>query len=54
MSPTEEFKPKSGLRQGDPLVPFLFLIVAKGLTGLMRKAKSVGIFKGVEVGSQKV
>ena len=53
-SPTEEFKPKRGLRQGDPLTPFLFLIVAEGLTGLMRKAKSVGIFKDVEVGSQKV
>jgi len=53
-SPTEEFKPKRGLRQGDPLTPFLFLIVAEGLTGLMRKAKSSGIFKGVEVGSQKV
>jgi len=51
-SPTEEFKPKRGFRQGDPLAPFLFLIVAEGLAGLVREAKRVGLFKGVEVGSQ--
>jgi len=53
-SPMEEFKPKRGLRQGDPLAPFLFLIVAEGLTGLMRNARSAGIFKGAEVGSQRM
>jgi len=53
-SPTEEFKSKRGLRQGDPLAPFLFLIVAEGLTGLVREAKRAGLFKGVEVGPQRV
>jgi len=51
-SPTEEFKPKKGHRQGDPLASFLFLIVEERLAGLVREAKRVGLFKGVEVGSQ--
>ena len=37
-SPTNEFIPHRGLRQGDPLAPLLFNIVAEGLTGLMREA----------------
>ena len=34
---TKEFVPSKGLRQGDPLAPFLFLIAAEGLAGVIRK-----------------
>jgi len=45
-SPLEEFKPKRGVRQGDPLAPFLFLIIAKGMTRLVREASSKNLLEG--------
>nr|KYP53426.1 Transposon TX1 uncharacterized [Cajanus cajan] len=48
-NPSEEFKMNRGLRQGDPLSPFLFTIVVEGLTGLMREASRKNLFTGVKV-----
>jgi hypothetical protein len=48
--PTEEISIKRGLKQGDPLAPFLFLIVAEGLGGLMRMAVDRDRFKPFLVG----
>ncbi|KAF5932830.1 hypothetical protein HYC85_029001 [Camellia sinensis] len=53
-SPTEEFSPEKGLRQGDPLSPFPFIIVAKGLNLLLSRAKDKDLIKGALVGSQEV
>lgn len=48
-SSTEDFNVGKGLRQGDPLAPFLFLVVAEGLAGLVQKAVSIGRLKGYMV-----
>jgi len=53
-SPTKEFKPSRGLRQGDPMTPFLFLIVAQGLAGLVNEAIRKNLLSGIKVGGKKV
>ncbi|XP_071705309.1 uncharacterized protein [Rutidosis leptorrhynchoides] len=53
-SPTREFSIGRGVRQGDPLSPFLFILVAEGLNILTKSAIERNLFKGIEVGKDKV
>ena len=53
-SPTEEFKPTRGLRQGDPLAPFLFLVVAEGLVGIVRSASKTTLLTGLKFGRKEI
>lgn len=41
-SPTKEFNMGMGIRQGDPLTHFLFILAAWGLTCLVKKVVSLG------------
>ncbi|XP_068461678.1 uncharacterized protein [Phaseolus vulgaris] len=53
-NPTSEFKPMRGLRHGDLLAAFLFLVVVEGLVGVVRQATKANLLKGVKVGSDEV
>nr|GEY69960.1 RNA-directed DNA polymerase, eukaryota [Tanacetum cinerariifolium] len=46
-SPTSEFKFYKGLKQGDPLSPFLFVLVMETLHLSFQNVVNAGLFKGV-------
>ncbi|GJV56566.1 RNA-directed DNA polymerase, eukaryota, reverse transcriptase zinc-binding domain protein [Tanacetum coccineum] len=43
-----------GVRQRDPLSPFLFILATKGLNAIVSEAVEKGIFKGIKVGRNNV
>ncbi|GJT03878.1 RNA-directed DNA polymerase, eukaryota [Tanacetum coccineum] len=49
-SPTREFQFHKGLKQGDPLSPFLFIMVMESLHISFQRVVDAGLFKGIKVG----
>jgi len=50
-SPTDEFLLGRGLRQGEPLSPFLFLLAAERFNVLMDSLSRSNLFLGYQVGN---
>ncbi|GJR68055.1 RNA-directed DNA polymerase, eukaryota [Tanacetum coccineum] len=46
-SPTSEFQFHCGLKQGDPLAPYLFLLVMESLHYFFSRVVEAGVFKGI-------
>ncbi|XP_071718419.1 uncharacterized protein [Rutidosis leptorrhynchoides] len=53
-SPTGEFRLFCGLRQGDPISPFLLLIIMEGLHLLLKSKVASGAISRVKVGNSNV
>nr|GEW44479.1 putative RNA-directed DNA polymerase, eukaryota, reverse transcriptase zinc-binding domain protein [Tanacetum cinerariifolium] len=49
-SPTKEFEIFRGLRQGDPMSHFIFILAMEWLHVLTCKAEELGLFKGASIG----
>ena len=47
--PSHIIHPSRGLRQGDPLYPYLFLLCTEGLHGLLAKAAASGEIRGISI-----
>ncbi|KAK9062631.1 hypothetical protein SSX86_019819 [Deinandra increscens subsp. villosa] len=50
-SPTKEFQCFRGVRQGDHLSPYLFLIAMEALNWMICRADALGIFNGIQLPS---
>ena len=52
--PLKPFKMEKGLRQRDPLSPYLFILVSETLVCLLKKAEEMNMIEAVYIGKDRV
>lgn len=53
-SPTYPYKMEKDLRQGDPVLSFLFSIMGESLSYVIQQEKTKGLITGVKIGNNEV
>ena len=53
-APTEKFKPNYGIRQGDPLSPYIFIVYTNILSCMLQDLEAKGMLKGVEINKREL
>ncbi|KAM2669171.1 hypothetical protein EV2_020673 [Malus domestica] len=51
--PGRAFKPTRGLRHGDPLSPYLFLIISEVLSLVIKRAIQQGYLEGIQISTSR-
>lgn len=44
-----EVKPCRGIRQGDPISPYIYLLCAEGLSSIIKRHEDVGLLHGISI-----
>jgi hypothetical protein len=47
-APTKPYSPTIGIRKGDPLSPFIFILIMEGLSRSIKSATAIGETKGIK------
>ncbi|KAF7842342.1 ribonuclease H [Senna tora] len=51
---TDKFQPTCGIRQGDPISPYIFILYANVLSCMIRKQEDAKLWQGVKIGRTSI